>query len=415
MHRGRLIRIILIILILGMGGFLIVRNISLKKQLKNGEISNITSKDFLPFGGNGGGGGSIIKNIFNTNDNEKDINEVKTPLIKIHDSVAGSIIVNIPDEIAPSTGLDKNGNKIYDTTLAIRYVTKENGFVYDYIPKYQKSYLISDTPIPKVSFAHFSPNGNTILFQYLDIDLITEKSILGTLGNNTVTVLPNNIISYAFSKNGKFVYVQKTNNGAKFILKNEVGKESVIYESELSEWNVNFLGEENLLITTKASEYADGFSYIININNKTVKRLWTNVTALTTKASLGGNFILRGETEKSGPKLSLYNVKTGELSPLGKMGMVEKCSFSEDETTLTCAIPKSFENRPYPDDWYLGIIETNDGIIRYTTQNKNTRIISDLEQDSGNPIDVLELKVNNSGSMTIFINKKTSELYLYEE
>ena len=97
------------------------------------------------------------------------------------------------------------------------------------------------------------------------------------------------------------------------------------------------------------------------------------------------------------------------------MGMVEKCSFSEDETTLTCAIPKSFENRPYPDDWYLGIIETNDGIIRYTTQNKNTRIISDLEQDSGNPIDVLELKVNNSGSMTIFINKKTSELYLYEE
>lgn len=420
MQRGRLFRIVLVILIIGMGVFLIIRQISLKKQLKDGNIPEIVAKDFLPFGSSNNGGGGIIpgiiKDIFNNRNNTNNTNDgITNHLTKIHADVAGSMIVSIDDEIAGPTGVDNNGKNIYDTIPALRYVTKENGYVYDYVPKYKKSYLISDSPIPKISFAHFSPSGNTILFQYLESDLKTEKSILGTLGKQDLTVLPNNIISFSFSKSGKFAYVQKAGIGARFIVKNTNGKESIIYESPLTEWNVSFLGEDQLLITTKPSEYVTGFSYIINIDNKTTNRLWSGITALSTKSSLNGNFILRGETEQQGPQLSLYNVKTGNMTKLNKMGLVEKCSFSEDETILTCATPKHFENRPYPDDWYLGIIKTNDGIMRYTTANNNSRVLTSLFDEIDKEIDVWEIGINNSGNMTSFIDRSTMTLYLYEE
>ncbi len=418
MQRGRMLRIILVILILGMGGFLIVRNINLKKQLKNGEITEITPKDFLPFGSNGSGSTfkEIIKEITGGNNNNEDNKTQKKNITKISENVAGAILTEVQDEVAGPTGKDINGKDIYEMTQSIRYVIKENGYVYDYLPKYDKSYLISDTPIPKVSYAHFSPDGNTILFQYLEENLITEKSILGTLGKQNVTLLPDNIISYAFSKSGKFAYTQKTTTGAKIIIKNtDTGAENQIYTTPITEWNLQFLGEDQLLITTKASEYSNGFAYTIDINTKKVSKLWSNITALTTKTSLGGKFILSAKTLPSGPEISLYDVKKGTPYKLDKMGMVEKCSFSQDETILTCAVPAKFTANPYPDDWYLGIIKTNDTIVRYTTENKNYHVVGSLSNELNKDIDVWELSTNNSGNIVSFIDKSNMDLYVYEE
>ena len=416
MNGGRLLRIVLIILIIGMGGFLIIRNMNLKKQLKDGQITEIKPRDFLPFSGNGNGEGirEIINNITKNNDNKQE-EQNKNKIIKIKESVAGMTIINIPDEIAGPIGTDKNKKDIYEQTESIRYVTKENGYVYDYLPKYKKSYLISDTAIPKVSYATFSPDGNTILFQYLDENLTTEKSILGTLGDSNVQILPDNLISFAFSPNGDFVYIVKDTNGAKFVLKDKTNKDTVFYTSPISEWNINYLNNEQVLITTKASEYAGGFAYIIDLKSKKVTKLWSNITGLTTKTSINGNYILKAETVSSGPELSLYEVKTGVISKLDKMGFVEKCNFSQDETTLTCGIPAGFEPNPYPDDWYLGVVKTNDILVRYTTQNKNSRIISNLSDELKKDIDILSIVSNNSGNRTAFIDKLNMDLYLYEE
>ncbi len=417
MNGGRLLRIILIILIIGMGGFLIVRNINLKKQLKDGQITEIKPRDFLPFSGNGTGEGirDIINNITGNDTADENDNSNKNKITKIKESVAGMIFISIPDEIAGPVGVDKNGDNIYEYTESIRYVVKENGYVYDYLPKYKKSYLISDTAIPKISYAHFSTDGNTILFQYLDENLSTEKSILGTLGDNNVVILPDNIISFSFGKNGEFVYVIKDTVGAKFVLREKSGKETIVYTSPISEWNVSFLGENNLLVTTKASEYAGGYAYTVDIKTKKVTKLWSNINGLTTKTSFNGNYILKSETVSSGPELSLYEVKTGIMSKLDKMGLVEKCNFSQDETILTCGIPVEFSSNPYPDDWYLGIIKTNDILVRYTTQNKNSRMISNLSTEINKEIDILETISNNSGNKTAFIDKSNMDLYLYEE
>ena len=416
MHKGRLTRIILVILILGMGSFLLIRNYNLKKSLSEGKISQITAKDFLPFGSSVNQKiTDVVNNILDTKNDTPQIEDKKT-LSKISEKVAGLKTVLINDEVEGKTGTDDKGNSTYNKVAALRYVKSENGYVYDYVPKYKKSYLISDTEIPHVSIATFSPDGNTILFQYLDGDLKTEKSVIGTLGGSNINLLPDNIISFSFGQNNKFAYFKKTTYGANLILRDLItNKETIIYNSPISEWNTSFINEDSILITTKASEYADGFAYIVNTKNKIVSKLWSGISGLTTKVSMNGNYILRGETIASGPVLSLYNMKTKSLIKLSKMGLVEKCNFIMDETNITCAIPKSFENKAYPDSWYLGEVKTDDALIRYTTENLNERILKNLSSEADTPIDVLKLDTNVAGDFVSFINKNDSSLWIYEE
>lgn len=398
-----------------MGGFILVRNNSLQKQIKSGEISDIGVKDFLPFGtGNGSGLGQIINDLLpGENDNREDQeNQKKSNLVA--QNIAGSTVVERADEIAGPTGKDKDGKDIFETTPAIRYVLKENGYVYDYLPKYKKSYLISDTSVPHVSFATFSPDGNQILFQYLAQDLVTEKSVLGTLGTGSVVILPDNIISFSFSNDGQFAYVRATTNGANFIIRNKSEIESIVYSSPIKEWNIQFLGNE-ILATTKASEVSPGFSYIINTTTNKANKLFGEEKGLTTKASLLGGYILKAITLDSGPSLSLYNVKTGALSNLGKLGLTEKCSFSKDETILICAVPRNFENKLYPDSWYLGEISTNDGIVQYSTANLNEKILNNLTDETGEEVDVWQTFINNAGNIITFTNKNDMSLWSYEE
>ncbi len=411
-----MLRISLFILILGMGAFLIIRNITLKKQLKNGEIAEIKPRDFLPFG-------DKAKDFFNNaidkvtgneeNDNQQN-QENKLRLNKVSADVAGSAVVIIDDEIAGPVGTDKNGNNIYDKITAVQYVLKENGFVYSYIPKYKKSYLISETKIPHIQNAKISDDGNIVLFQYLDSDLSTEKSVLGKLGDSAVKILPDNIISYDMNQSGDFVYVKKSKTGSIISLINNFGNEVNLYVSTVTEWNVKFINNNELLLTTKASEYFNGVSYVYNIRSKSMTRLWGGFSGLTTNISSGGNYILRAVTEQSGPKLALYDNKTKSVFDLNKLGMVEKCAFSKDETILVCALPKEFQNMAYPDSWYLGEISTKDNFIKYTTLNKNETILpgfNDITED----FDVINLNISNTGDIMSFINKKDSSLWVYEE
>lgn len=410
-----MLRISLFILILGMGAFLIIRNITLKKQLKNGEITTIEAKDFLPFGNKTKEFFSnAVDKITGNENNEEENQDKKVNLIKISENVAGNALVIIDDEIEGPIGTDKNGNNIYNKIIAIEYVLKENGFVYSYIPKYKKSYLISETKIPHIQNAKISTGGDIILFQYLDADLTTEKSVLGKLGDSAVKILPDNIISYDMNTNGDFVYVKNAKVGAAISLINGFGSETTIYTSSITEWNVKFLDSNNILLTTKASEYFKGVSYVYNIKSKSMSRLWGGMSGLTTNVSNNGNYILRAVTEQSGPKLALYDYKNNSIFDLNKMGMVEKCSFSNDETILVCALPKEFTNTAYPDSWYLGEVSTNDKLIKYTTLNKNETIISGIN-DFAEGFDVISLNVSNSGDIISFINKKDSSLWVYEE
>lgn len=415
MHRGWLFRIILVILILGIGTFLIVRNTVLKKKLAQGEIAEITPKDFLPFGNSGGEGGfQELINII-TGRGDTLVTPPKKHITAIAENVAGMRLILIEDEIAGPTSTDNTGKNVYDRILALRYVAQENGYVYDYVPKYGKSYLRSDTPIPRVSFAHISPNGNQILFQYLAGDLTTEKSVLGTLGSPDVILLPDNMPSFAFSKNGQFAYIRKNSTGSTIVVRSIDGKEAAVYASPLTEWNLAFINEDSLLLTTKASERSAGFAYILTLSNKSLSRLWSGINGLTTKVSPNGGYILRAETVSSGPELSLYNTRTKTIKKVGKMGMVEKCAFREDDTAFACALPRSFESRLYPDSWYLGEVSTNDEIAIYTTENLNERIYDSLFAGVGQTVDVWTLSTSASGNITAFLNKNDMSLWLYEE
>lgn len=416
MQRGILFKIVLIILILGISIFLYIRNKNLRTSLENGEIASVSMRDYLPFGGDKVREDLPEENLEDNILNGETIEALPGQKTKeISSQIAGMIVIERNDETKPINNSEGDSQKpVYEKITAIRYVSKENGYVYDYIPKYKKSYLISDTLVPRVMFATFSNDGEQILFQYLANDLKTEKSILGRLGDPKVIFLPDNIISYAFGNNGEFAYFRKTNDnsGALFIVGKD-GKENLFYSSPLSEWNVSFMGDD-LLITTKPTELAPGYSYILDKQTKKLNRLWANINGLTTKVSSSGKYILYSESTSRGPNMYLYERDIKKTTNIGKMGLVDKCSFSKDETIFVCATPKAFENVLYPDAWYLGEIKTSDVLIKYTTQNLNRTILGSRDDLLGD-IDVFDISVNNAGSIIGLISKQDMSLFSYEE
>jgi hypothetical protein len=309
---------------------------------------------------------------------------------------------------------------------ALRYVARTNGNIYETFADSINELQFSTTVVPKVHESFFGNNGNSVLMRYLNTDGATIDTFAGTLptellGGDTTSntqvkgsFLPENITDMSVSSDGsKIFYLLNVNTGDSVvgITSGLLGDKKVqIFDSPFTEWLSQWPSAKMITLTTKPSSLVPGYMYMINPDTKNLTRVLGGINGLTTLTSPDGKSVLYAGGNLS---LDIYNISTGNVTPVSVRTMPEKCVWGSASTTVYCAVPKAIGNATYPDDWYKGEVSFSDDFWKIdAASGTGTMIFDPTTIRGGQSIDGIKLALDTGEKYLFFVNKKDS--YLWE-
>ena len=306
----------------------------------------------------------------------------------------------------------------------LRYVEKTTGNIYQTFADKIDERKFSGTLIPKVYEAFFGNKGESVIMRYLKQDNQTIETFFGSLpkeylgadgGVNEIkgpSFLPENISDMSVSPDFlKIFYLFDLNDftvGTTLSL--ATNTKSQVFDSPFTEWLSSWPNNQMITITTKPSSAVSGYMYAINPDKKDLNKILGGINGLTTLTSLDGKIVLYGNDNLS---LSIFNINTGNTTPLSIRTLPEKCVWGGESNVIYCAVPKFINQESYPDSWYKGEVSFFDEIWKIDTKNGNTIMVLDpIFADNGESVDGIKLSLDENENYLFFVNKKDS--YLWE-
>lgn len=310
--------------------------------------------------------------------------------------------------------------------LALRYVERETGNIYQTFADKIEERRFSTTIIPQVHEAHFGNKAQSVVMRYLQSDDTTIETFVGALpkeylGADTNTTneikgyfLPENVADVSISPDGTraFYLFGAGENMVGTILDLLTGKKTQVFESAFTEWLAWWSNAKLISLTTKASAFAPGHMYSLDSSTKNFTRTLGGISGLTTLTSPDAKLVLTSDSNLS---LSLYQKDSKESINLGLRTLPEKCVWGKGSDVAYCAVPQTIESGLYPDSWYQGEISFTDQIWKIDTATLNTSFIEDpLQVVGGGEIDAIKLALDSDEEYLFFVNKKDSFLWELE-
>ena len=333
----------------------------------------------------------------------------------------------VPSTTPPPTTtkkITKTTAPLTEMALALRYVARATGNIYETFADTIQEGQFSTTVIPQVYDAYFGNNGSSVVMRYLQTYSDTIDTFMGTLpkeslgadtiANNQITgsLLPNDIKSISLSPDNSsmFYLFDSGDNMIGTTLNFTTNKKVQIFDSPFTEWASVWGNSKTITLTTKPAYGVPGYAYQMDQNGKNFNQVLGGVNGLTTLASPDGKLILYGD---DGLNLNIYNTSTNTSTLIGVKTLPEKCVWSSDSATIYCAVPKNIPMNQYPDAWYQGEVSFDDQFWQIDVATGNTTMLVDpITIPGGQEIDGIKLAVDSGENYLFFVNKKDS--YLWE-
>jgi len=438
-----LVIVVIVVVMIGISGFFYFRQINNQtSDNTQGENTNFFA-DFLPFGNNRN---NIDTNTVDTTTvNISDftptnqIDESKARLKKVSSFPVAGFGVFMKERFTEIIDPKEGGGSIgasfteditetnppsSEFVVALRYVNKATGNIYQTFADKLDERRFSSTVIPKVYEAYFGNNGESVVLRYLKRDDKTIETFVGKLpkeflgadgtGTNEITgsFLPENISDISVSPDtSKIFYIFNVGDNAVGVtLALEENSKTQVLNSPFTEWLSLWPQSDTITVTTKPSFNVPGYVYAINPNKKDFKKILGGINGLTTLTSPNGELILYNNSNLS---LTIFNTSTKNREILSIKTLPEKCVWGSSSNVLYCAVPKFISRAAYPDAWYQGEVSFSDEIWRIDTKSGNgSLILNPTNIEGGEDIDGIKLSLDENLNYLFFVNKKDS--YLWE-
>jgi len=415
MNRKKIfITIIIIIIGITIGGIFYYIN---KNKKSNVTVTDSSSEyeEFDPFGT------STNESEETSNKEESDVKET-TQFYRVSDEPISSAIfylekkyLSVPkttETVDEKTGETKTTEINYEMVPSIRFIERATGHINSYELSSKKTSEISSTTIPGIEESFFNENGDTVIYRYLSSDNKTIKTFLAQLGKAQGEFLTENI-DYVItnSEKNKIFYLIRDNSSVNGYYRNFENSSSAenIFTNSYSEWIPQWINDNTIYFTTKASYSFKGSVFAYNLKTKTFKKIFGGIYGLTTLSSNDGNKILYNESNGSNSYLSIFDVKNNKTIETRIFGLPEKCVWDEDNISIYCAVPNSTSSK-LPDSWYQGLTSFNDKFIKI---NSNIGSYEDLFNSiTVTQVDAINLFMDNNQSKIFFTNKKDYTLWV---
>ena len=361
--------------------------------------------------------------------------------------------------------------------VSIRYVDKTSGHIYEIGAKDVETKRITNLTIPKVLQAIWHNNASNVVYRYereagapiTDLSLeiqepvnkvvqtgkaiasktITEKTptkvgtstansnnanaasetstndnssnslLTNYLLNTKTTILGTNSYTLALAPKSKRVFILENNGNGKpvGIISNLNGTQPVtVFENGSSAWNAQWPEESTIILNTKPISIGVGFTYKLNIADKSLSKIGEGGGGLTTLVNSTLSTALATYSDAQKILTMYFNLKSTDQNTSIREAtfntMPEKCVWSKNETsTIYCAVPERIIPGNYPEAWYQGDVSFTDNIWKIDTVKNSAVKIADMYIETDELIDGTQLSIDSNDSVLVLINKRDQSLW----
>lgn len=207
----------------------------------------------------------------------------------------------------------------------------------------------------------------------------------------------------------KLFILEKETNGITGIIENfQRTNRTKIFSSPFSEWLPQFVSDSLISLTTYAAGNYEGYSYTLDPNTTSLKKVLGPINGLTTNMSPDGKHILISSWENNQLVNKIINTTNNSSTIPPFITLPEKCTwYTVDE--IICGVPQTVGNYTYPDAWYKGIARFSDSLQKYTLSTNTVETLAQFPES----VDVIRIESDTKTEYVFFMNKNTYELWSY--
>ncbi|QQG45931.1 MAG: hypothetical protein HYY55_03035 [Candidatus Niyogibacteria bacterium] len=296
----------------------------------------------------------------------------------------------------------------------LRYLLKQDGHIMDIGPRGEDQTRVSNTTIPKIFETSWSQNASKIIFKYIENDNIRTVSAEFIATSTRATVLPQNIISFAFAPDReRLLYLVPTPNGSRLIAADpDNSRQTDVASFPFGDFDIYWPEKNSVYLLSRPSGVAEGFLFKYDLQRGTLNKILGDLAGLQIKFSDDGQKVIYSvyDAASEKPRLFIYDLNKKTAVDIQTDGLAEKCSFTRKNAGLVyCGLDQGLQAAVYPDEWLQGSISTSDTLWEINFETGQKRLL-----DETLPFNIKQITVSYDGVFLFFIDKNSGSLWSLE-
>ena len=232
------------------------------------------------------------------------------------------------------------------------------------------------------------------------------------IGESTIATLPQNIITFSWSPNGKeLAYLVRSEDSPQSslaIAASSGNNQKTISTIPLVDADISWVTSALISFQTKPSGLAPGSLYTFSRSTHLLNRAVGPLNGLQALWSQDGTLVMIASTNGKGqePKLSIYDAKGDLKGQNNAVTLPEKCVWVAAKE-LICGVAESLPaGAIFPDDYLRGEITTHDRLVLFDfTSKESSYLLSQSNFDITHPI------ITKNKEYLFFINRADGTLW----
>lgn len=321
--------------------------------------------------------------------------------------------------------LNSEGQEITEeyraTSTVVRFQERATGHIYDVFEFIEAPQKVSNVTQQKIYSTLFSNNKDMFVYQAPTYNYEQIQSTLGTLSFSTTTGvsldkkdISSSVSDFVFNKYANKLIYSIKQSGVSTIMTSNIDRtnEKAVTTLYFNDFVLDPLNKDEVTLTTKASQAAPGYAYILNATTGSLTKILGNIPGLLVKVSPDKKYYLYSQSERNRPSLRSYNTqdKTTSILTIDTLPS-EKCVFSQKNTSEAyCFGSLIYKSAQYPDDWYKGKLLNNEILYKIDlTNNFVSNIYTFDPEELG--FDTMNIQIINKDQFIVFQNKRDLTLW----
>jgi len=206
-------------------------------------------------------------------------------------------------------------------------------------------------------------------------------------------------------------YLVKSNEGSVgYIESVALGIRREVWRSPLRSLTARWDSPNTIVVYTNPSSDMTGHVWFLDVDTGVSKLVLGNEYALAARMDVSGTRLLYSVQERGSgvTSLRILNTDTKEVTylPPEVSAPVEKCAWGTKHPNLVyCAVPGNLSALNYLENWYLGVLASEDTVWQVNTETGEAHLILDPVDITTKTFDIVDLHVSPSGNFLIFKTK----------